>query len=162
MIGEVLLAIKALDSAFVVVQSAIAKKKEVEDMAGEVGRFFTAKKKVEEEMAKAEAAGTEDLLVGSALEEAITLDQQRERMEKMMEKIRDHYMRQGKTHRWGKIKAEAAKIEKKREVKRKQKAAAEKAEDALIHDLAVMFAWVIGSVIVIFGAVALIFGVGTE
>ena len=76
MIGEVLLAIKALDSAFVVVQSAIAKKKEVEDMAGEVGRFFTAKKKVEEEMAKAEAAGTEDLLVGSALEEAITLDQQ--------------------------------------------------------------------------------------
>tara|TARA_Y100000401_G_scaffold47909_1_gene37050 strand:- start:853 stop:1341 length:489 start_codon:yes stop_codon:yes gene_type:complete len=162
MIGEIAIAIKALDSAFVVVQSAIAKKKEVEDMAGEVGRFFTAKKKVEEEMAKAEAAGTEDLLVGSALEEAITLDQQRERMEKMMEKIRDHYMRQGKTHRWGKIKAEAAKIEKKREVKRKQKAAAEKAEDALIHDLAVMFAWVIGSVIVIFGAVALIFGVGTE
>tara|TARA_R100000315_G_C5192772_1_gene112543 strand:- start:115 stop:603 length:489 start_codon:yes stop_codon:yes gene_type:complete len=162
MIGEIAIAIKALDSAFVVVQSAIAKKKEVEDMAGEVGRFFTAKKKVEEEMAKAEAAGTEDLLVGSALEEAITLDQQRERMEKMMEKIRDHYMRQGKTHRWGKIKAEAAKIEKKREVKRKQKAAAEKAEDALIHDLAVMFAWVIGSVIVIFGVVALIFGVGTE
>ncbi len=48
MIGEALLAIKALDSAFVVVQTAIAKKKEVEDMAGEVGRFFTAKKKVEE------------------------------------------------------------------------------------------------------------------
>ena len=162
MIGEIAIAIKALDSAFVVVQSAISKKKEVEDMAGEVGKFFTAKKKVEEEMAKAEAAGTEDLLVGSALEEAITLDQQKERMEKMMEKIRDHYMRQGKTHRWGKIKAEAAKIEKKREVKRKQKAAAEKAEDALIHDLAVMFAWVIGSVIVIFGAVFLIFGIGAE
>jgi RNA polymerase-interacting CarD/CdnL/TRCF family regulator len=162
MIGEVLLAIKALDSAFVVVQSAIAKKKEVEDMAGEVGRFFTAKKKVEEEMAKAEAAGTEDLLVGSALEEAITLDQQRERMEKMMEKIRDHYMRQGKTHRWGKIKAEAAKIEKKREVKRKQKAAAEKAEDALVRDLAVMFAWLVGAVIVIFGIVFLIFGIDAE
>ena len=162
MIGEVLLAIKALDSAFVVVQSAIAKKKEVEDMAGEVGRFFTAKKKVEEEMAKAEAAGTEDLLVGSALEEAITLDQQKERMEKMMEKIRDHYMRQGKTHRWGKIKAEAAKIEKKREVKRKQKAAAEKAEDALVRDLAVMFAWLVGTVIVIFGIVFLIFGIDVE
>ena len=39
MIGEALLAIKALDSAFVMVQGAIAKKKEVEDMAGEVGRF---------------------------------------------------------------------------------------------------------------------------
>ena len=80
----------------------------------------------------------------------------------MMEKIRDHYMRQGKTHRWTKIKAEAAKIEKKRAVKRKQKAAAEKAEDVLIHDLAVMFAWIIGAVIFIFGAVALIFGLGGE
>ena len=160
MIGEALLAIKALDSAFVVVQTAIAKKKEVEDMAGEVGRFFTAKKKVEEQMAKARQAGNDDLLVGSALEEAITIDQQEERMEKMMEKIRDHYMRQGKTHRWGKIKAEAAKIEKKREIKKKAKAAAARKEEALIHDLAVMFAWVIGAVIVIFGAVALIFGVG--
>ena len=53
MIGEAILAIKALDSAFVVVQSAIAKKKEVEDMAGEVGRFFTAKKKVEEHIENA-------------------------------------------------------------------------------------------------------------
>lgn len=46
MIGEAMLAIKALDSAFVMVQGAIAKKKEVEDMAGEVGKFFTAKKKL--------------------------------------------------------------------------------------------------------------------
>ncbi len=162
MIGEALLAIKALDSAFVVVQSAIAKKKEVEDMAGEVGRFFTAKKKVEEHMEKARKAGKDDLMVGSAFEEAITIDQQEERIEKMMKKMRDHYSRKGQTHRWVKIKAEAAKIEKKREVKRKQKAAAEKAEDALIHDLAVMFAWVIGAVIFIFGAVALIFGLGGE
>lgn len=160
MIGEALLAIKALDSAFVVVQTAIAKKKEVEDMAGEVGRFFSAKKKVEEHMEKARQAGNDDLLVGSALEEAITIDQQEERMEKMMNKIRDHYMRKGQTHRWTKIKAEAAKIEKKREIKKKAKAAAAKKEEALIHDLAVMFAWIIGAVIVIFGAVALIFGVG--
>ena len=160
MLGEALLAIKALDSAFVVVQTAIAKKKEVEDMAGEVGRFFTAKKKVEEQMAKARQAGNDDLMVGSALEEAITIDQQEERIEKMMNKIRDHYSRKGQTHRWVKIKAEAAKIEKKRAVKKKAKAAAAKQEDALIHDLAVMFAWVIGAVMVIFGVVFLIFGIG--
>tara|TARA_R100000315_G_C5187246_1_gene108996 strand:+ start:196 stop:684 length:489 start_codon:yes stop_codon:yes gene_type:complete len=162
MIGEALLAIKALDSAFVMVQGAIAKKKEVEDMAGEVGRFFTAKKKVEEHIQKARQAGTDDLMVGSALEEAITIDQQEERIEKMMDKIRDHYSRKGQTHRWVKIKAEAAKIEKKREVKRKQKAAAEKAEDALVRDLAVMFAWLVGTVIFIFGAIFLIFGIGGE
>ena len=162
MIGEAILAIKALDSAFVVVKEAIAKKKEVEDMAGEVGRFFTAKKKVEEQMTKARQAGNDDLMVGSALEEAITIDQQEERIEKMMEKIRDHYMRQGKTHRWTKIKAEAAKIEKKRAVKRKQRVAAHNEEQLLIQQLATMFAWIIGTVIVIFGVVFLIFGLGAE
>ena len=162
MIGEAILAIKALDSAFVVVKEAIAKKKEVEDMAGEVGRFFTAKKKVEEHMVKARQAGNDDLMVGSALEEAITIDQQEERIEKMMEKIRDHNMRQGKTHRRGKIKAEAAKIEKKRAVKRKQRVAAHNEEQLLIQQLATMFAWIIGTVIVIFGVVFLIFGLGAE
>jgi len=162
MIGEAILAIKALDSAFVMVQGAIAKKKEVEDMAGEVGRFFTAKKKVEEHIAKARQAGNDDLMVGSALEEAITIDQQEERIEKMMEKIRDHYMRKGQTHRWAKIKQQAALIEKKREVKRKQRVAADNEEQLLIQQLATMFAWLIGTVIVIFGVVFLIFGLGGE
>ena len=162
MIGEIAIAIKALDSAFVVVQSAISKKKEVEDMAGEVGKFFTAKKKVEEQMQKARQAGNDDLLVGSALEEAITIDQQEERIEKMMEKIRDHYMRQGKTHRWGKIKAEAAKIEKKREVKRKQKAAQSKEDEILIKQLAIIFISMIAAVAAIAGLIFLIFGTGTE
>ena len=53
-------------------------------------------------------------------------------------------------------------MKKKREVKRKQKAAAVRAEDALIRDLAVMFAWLVGTVIVIFGVVFLIFGLGGE
>ena len=144
MIGEAMLAIKALDSAFVVVKTAIAKKKEVEDMASEVGKFFTAKKKVEEHINKARNAGTEDLLVGSALEEAITIDQQEERIEKMMEKIRDHYMRQGKTHRWGKIKAEAAKIEKKRAIKAKQRAAQQSEEDQFMEDLKLIFKILVG------------------
>ena len=112
MIGEAMLAIKALDSAFVMVQGAIAKKKEVEDMAGEVGKFFTAKKKVEEHIANARKAGTDDLMTGSALEEAITIDQQEERIEKMMDKVGTYYSRKGQTHRWVKIKKEAAKIEK--------------------------------------------------
>ena len=86
MIGEAMLAIKALDSAFVLVQGAIAKKKDVEDMASEVGKFFTAKKKVEQHIKNARDAGNEDLMVGSALEEAITIDQQEERIEKMMKK----------------------------------------------------------------------------
>ena len=97
MIGEAMLAIKALDSAFVLVQGAIAKKKDVEDMALEVGKFFTAKKQVEKHIKSARDAGNDDLMVGSALEEAITIDQQEERIEKMMKKIGDHYSRKGQT-----------------------------------------------------------------
>tara|TARA_R100001510_G_C7618206_1_gene179783 strand:+ start:544 stop:1044 length:501 start_codon:yes stop_codon:yes gene_type:complete len=166
MIGEAMLAIKALDSAFVIVQGAIAKKKEVEDMAGEVGKFFTAKKKVEEHIKKARDAGTEDLLAGSALEEAITIDQQEERIEKMMDKIRDHYSRKGQTHRWVKIKAEAAKIEKKREIKRKANAAArlvaKKEEQILIEQLAKLVLGLVVTVIVIVGVTFLIVGMGAE
>jgi len=166
MIGEAMLAIKALDSAFVMVQGAIAKKKEVEDMAGEVGKFFTAKKKVEEHIANARKAGTDDLMTGSALEEAITIDQQEERIEKMMDKVGTYYSRKGQTHRWVKIKKEAAKIEKKREVKRKANAAARLAanqeEEMLIHDLAKLFLYGVGTIIVIAGVVFLILGSGAE
>jgi len=166
MIGEAMLAIKALDSAFVMVQGAIAKKKEVEDMAGEVGKFFTAKKKVEEHIANARKAGTDDLMTGSALEEAITIDQQEERIEKMMDKVGTYYSRKGQTHCWVKIKKEAAKIEKKREVKRKANAAARLAanqeEEMLIHDLAKLFLYLVGTITVIAGVVFLIFGSGVE
>tara|TARA_A100001388_G_C28772270_1_gene504665 strand:+ start:2912 stop:3406 length:495 start_codon:yes stop_codon:yes gene_type:complete len=144
MIGEAMLAIKALDSAFVLVQGAIAKKKDVEDMASEVGKFFTAKKQVEQHIKNARDAGNEDLMVGSALEEAITIDQQEERIEKMMKKIGDHYSRKGQTHRWVKIKKEAAKIEKKREVKAKQRAAKQSEEDQFMEDLKLIFKILLG------------------
>ena len=166
MIGEAILAIKALDSAFVLVQGAIAKKKDVEDMAGEVGKFFTAKKKVEEHIKNARQAGTDDLMTGSALEEAITIDQQEERIEKMMEKGGTYCSRKGQTHRWAKIKREAAKIERKRADKRKKDASARaeatKKEQVLLEELAKTFLSVIGTVIIIAGIVFLLFGSGAE
>lgn len=166
MIGEAILAIQALDRAFVMVQGAIAKKKEVEDMAGEVGKFFTAKKKVEEHIRNAKKAGADDLMTGSALEEAITIDQQEERIEKMMAKVGAYYSRKGQTHRWVKIKNDARKIERKREVKRKANAAARlaanKEEEILIHDLAKVFLVLVSTIAVIAGVTFLIFGSGVE
>ena len=147
MIGEAMLAIKALDSAFVLVQGAIAKKKDVEDMAAEVGKFFTAKKQVEQHIEQARNAGNEDLMIGSALEEAITIDQQEERIEKMMKKIGDHYSRKGQTHRWVKIKKEAVKIEKKRAVKAKARAAAKNEEEAFVQDLLFIMKILVGGAI---------------
>ena len=60
-----------------------------------------------------------------------------------------------KTHRWVKIKAEAAKIEKKREIKRKANAAArvaaKKEEQILIEQLAKLVLGLVVTVIVIAG-----------
>lgn len=162
MIGEAMLAIKALDSAFVLVQGAIAKKKDVEDMAGEVGKFFTAKKQVEQHIANAKQAGNDDLMLGSALEEAITIDQQEERIEKMMDKIRDHYSRKGQTHRWVKIKREAAKIEKKREVKRKQTASQNAQDELFIKDLSFVLGILVSGLFITGGIILLIFGFSSE
>jgi hypothetical protein len=162
MIGEIALAIKALDSAFVLCQNAIAKKKEIDDMAGEVGKFFTAKKRVEDAMSQAEASGKEDLLVGSALEEAITLDQQKERMEKMMRKLGDYYSFKGQTHRWVKIKADAIKIQKKRDLKARQKAIRNVEDEILIKQISILFASLVAALTVIAGIVFLIFGAGSE
>ena len=162
MIGEIAIAIKALDSAFVLCQSAISKKKEIDDMAGEVGKFFSAKKRVEDAMAKAESSGNEDLLVGSALEEAITIDQQKERMEKMMKKLGDYYSMKGQTHRWVKIKADAVRIQKKRDLKAKQKAMRSEEDELLIKQLGMIFISMIGAVAAIAGIVFLIFGIDAE
>jgi len=162
MIGEIALAIKALDSAFVLCQNAIAKKKEIDDMAGEVGKFFTAKKRVEDAMSQAEASGKEDLLVGSALEEAITLDQQKERMEKMMRKLGDYYSFKGQTHRWVKIKADAIKIQKKRDLKARQKAIRNVEDEILIKQISILFVSLVAALTVIAGIVFLIFGAGSE
>lgn len=162
MIGEAMLAIKALDSAFVLVQGAIAKKKDVEDMASEVGKFFTAKKQVEQHIANAKQAGNDDLMLGSALEEAITIDQQEERIEKMMDKIRDHYSRKGQTHRWVKIKREAAKIEKKREVKRKQTASQNAQDELFIKDLSFVLGILVAGLFITGGIILLIFGFSSE
>ena len=105
-------------------------------------------------------------MTGSALEEAITIDQQEERIEKMMEKVGTYYSRKGQTHRWAKIKREAAKIEIKRKDKRKQDAAAKRAakkkEDILIEQLAKTFLSVIVAIIIIAGVAFMVFGSGAE
>ena len=75
-------------------------------------------------------------------------------------------MRKGQTHRWGKIKAEAAKIEKKREIKRKANAAArvaaKKEEQILIEQLAKLVLGLVVTVIIIAGVTFLIVGMGVE
>ena len=79
-----------------------------------------------------------------------------------MRKLGDYYSFKGQTHRWVKIKADAVRIQKKRDLKAYQKSLRNEEEDALIRQLGMVFISITGAVIVIAGIVFLIFGLGSE
>jgi len=162
MIGEALLAIKALDSAYSLVKNSIDRGKEVSDMAGEISKFMNAKANVEKEIKKAHAEGKSDLLEGSALEEAITLDAQEQRMERMMAKIAEHYRVKGQTHRWGKIKQNAAKIQAQRDKDAQARLKAAGEQDALVKDIFTVLAVVMVGMLVAGIVLYLVINAGAE
>ena len=135
MIGELAVALKLLDSTFVACQTMISKKAEVEEMAAEVGKFFTAKEKVEAELAKQRRTNPNDLLQGSALEEAIKIQEAEDRMTAMMSKLSAHYQRKGATHKWVAIKKNAAVIEAKRKKEAAKRSAFKNEDEAFMNDL---------------------------
>tara|TARA_E500000081_G_scaffold52969_1_gene55997 strand:- start:369 stop:857 length:489 start_codon:yes stop_codon:yes gene_type:complete len=162
MIGELAIALKLLDSTFVACQTMISKKAEVEDMAAEVGKFFTAKERVEVELAKQKNKNPDDLMEGSALEEAIKIQQAEDRMTAMMDKLSAHYSRKLQSHKWVAIKKNAAIIEAKRKKEAAKRSAVKNEEQVLIEQLAKLVLGMIGAVIVIAGVVFLILGSGAE
>ena len=144
MIGEAMIAIKALDSAFSLVKNSIDKSKDVAAMGSEIGKFMSAKAAVEKQMEDARKNGG-DIFAGSALEEAITLDAQEQRLEKMMSRIGNHYRSQGRTGAWIKIKNEAKKIEARRDRARRAKLRnAEENDDLLKSVLSIFGIMVVG------------------
>lgn len=163
MIGELAVTLKLLDAAFVACSSAISKKREVEDMASEVGRFFTAKKKVEIELEKARAnTNPDDLLEGSSLEEAIKIQEAEDRVQAMMSKLASHYSRKGASHKWAAIKKNAAIIEAKRKKAAKLRLNKANSEDAFLNDVKMVIAIILGGLIAFAGIMFALFGFSAE
>ena len=162
MIGELAIALKLLDSTFVACQTMISKKAEVEDMAAEVGKFFTAKERVEVELAKQKNKNPNDLMEGSALEEAIKIQQAEDRMTAMMDKLSAHYSRKLQSHKWVAIKKNAAIIEAKRKKEAAKRSAVKNEEQILIEQLAKLVLGLVVTVIIIAGVTFLIVGMGVE
>tara|TARA_R110000824_G_scaffold286048_13_gene474235 strand:- start:604 stop:1104 length:501 start_codon:yes stop_codon:yes gene_type:complete len=164
MIGEIAIALKALDSAYTICRDVVGKTKDVNDWAGAVNNFLFAKSKVDEHIKKAETEGKEGLFEGSALQEAMSIRQQKDQHEAMMSRIGRAYSDAGKSHVWGQIKVDAIRIQRQRDAKAKkaaQKAAQEVDSDALLlRQLGMVFLCMFGAVVVIAGIAFLIFGVG--
>lgn len=163
MIGEIAIALKALDSAYTICRDVVGKTKDINDWAGAVNNFLFAKSKVDEHIAKAEKEGREDLFEGSALQEAMSIRQQKDQHEAMMSRIGRAYSDAGKSHVWGQIKVDAIRIQKQRDAKAKrnaQRAAQEANSDALLlRQLGMVFLCMFGVVAVIAGIAFFIFGV---
>lgn len=163
MIGEIAIALKALDSAYTICRDVVGKTKDVNDWAGAVNNFLFAKSKVDEHIKKAETEGREDLFEGSALQEAMSIRQQKDQHEAMMTRIGKAYSDAGKSHVWGQIKVDAIRIQRQRDAKAKkdaQKAAQEVDSDALLlKQLSMVFLCMFGAVAVIAVIAFLIFGV---
>lgn len=118
MIGEIALLIKGLDTAFSLVQKSIEKKKEVQQMGEEISGFFRAKEAVETKIAEVKEHDKKAYL-GSALEEAINIQNQEDRLADMMKEIGREYSRQGKSGTWQRVQKQAIQIQKDRDFRYK-------------------------------------------
>lgn len=163
MIGEIALALKALDSAYAVCKNVVGKAKDIDDCAKEVNKFLFAKAEVDQHIAKAKREGKEDLFEGSAIQEAISISQLEQRQEVMMARIGQAYSDNFKAHIWVKIKKDAEIIQRKRDAKAKRdkenEARRNSDDELLIKQLGWVFLCMFGVVAVIAGAAFIFFGV---
>ena len=86
MIGEIALLIKGLDSAFSLVQKSIKRKKDIQAMGAEISGFFASKEAVEEKI-KEVKKHDKNAYLGSALQEAIDIQSQEDRIADMMKEL---------------------------------------------------------------------------
>ena len=158
MIGEIALLIKGLDSAFSLVQRGIERKKDIQAMGGEISAFFASKEAIEEKIIEVKKHDKAAYL-GSALQEAMDIQAQEDRIADMMKQIGKEYMRQGKTPQWQKIQRNAITIQKDRDFqlnrrKKKQKIAARKDDELmlavkLLGGIIVLIAGLIGFILLL-------------
>ena len=159
MIGEIAILLKGLDSAFTLVKAGIDRKKDLDEMSNDISSFF--KKKEDLEIAITKAENSEDSQMSSIREEQ-AIENHRYQYQKMLDSIGKEYSRQGRSPEWARIKRNAEKRQKQKDLKAARKAAQSEDDDLLIRQLALIFISMVGAVVTIAGIVFLIFGVGVE
>ena len=156
MVGEIALLIKGLDTAFNLVQASLKKKKQVEQMGAEISGFFRAKEAVETKIAEVKEQD-KNAYIGSALEEAIQIQNQEDRLAEMMKTIGREYSRQGKSGTWQKVQKNAAKIQKDRDFDIVQANRRKIIQDRKDADFYLAVKLIAGLVILMIGLAGLVF-----
>ena len=156
MISEIALLIKGLDTAFNLVQASLKKKKQVEQMGAEISGFFASKEAVENKIAESKKNDGYSYS-GSALEEAIQIQNQEDRIAEMMKTIGKEYSRQGKSGTWQKVQKNAAKIQKDRDFNIVQANRRKIIQDRKNEDFYLAVKLIAGLVILMVGLAGLVF-----
>ena len=156
MIGEIAILIKGLDTAFNLVQASLKKKKQVEQMGVEISGFFASKEAVENKIAESKKNDGYSYS-GSALEEAIQIQNQEDRIAEMMKTIGKEYSRQGKSGTWQKVQKNAVKIQKDRDFNIVQANRRKIIQDRKNEDFYLAVKLIAGLVILMIGLTGLVF-----
>jgi len=156
MIGEIAILLKGLDSAFTLVKAGIDRKKDLDEMSNDISRFF--KKKEDLEIAITKAENSEDSQMSSIREEQ-AIENHRYQYQKMLDSIGKEYSRQGRSPEWARIKNNAAKRQKEKELKAKKKSERNEDDDLLLRHIGIAFLYMFVGFAVIAGIAFLIFGV---
>ena len=156
MVGELVLLIKGLDTAFNLVQASLKKKKQVEQMGAEISGFFASKEAVENKIAESKKNKGYSYS-GSAIEEAIQIQNQEDRIAEMLKTIGKEYSRQGKSGTWQKVQRHAAKIQKDRDFNIVQANRRKIQQDRKDADFYLALKLIVGLVILMVGITGLVF-----
>ena len=155
MVTEIALLIKTLDSACRMVRAGLDRKKDLEKMGGEISSFFASKAAVEEKIE--EIKQNKNSYAGSAIEEAILIEQQAQKAEDLMKEIGKEYSRLGKSHKWALIKKNAANIQKDRDFRMAQSNRRKIIQDRKTEDFYLILKLLVGLVILMVGLTGLVF-----
>ena len=155
MIGEIALLISSFDKACKLVRSGLDRKKDLDSMSGEIFSFFESKKEVEEKIA--EVKKNKGGYAGSALEEAILIEQESQKIKVMMKRIGKAYSDAGRSPQWQAVQRNAAKIQKDRDFDIVQAKRRKMIQDRKDEDFYLVVKLVVGLVILMIGLTGLVF-----
>jgi hypothetical protein len=155
MLGEIGLLIKGLDTACKLVRAGLDRKKDLDSMSGEIFSFFESKKEVEEKIAevKKNKGGYE----GSAIQEAILIEQESHKIKMMMAQIAKAYSVAGRTPQWMAIQRNAANIQKDRDSSYAQANRRKVIQDRKDADFYLVLKLLAGLVILMVGLTGLVY-----
>ena len=155
MLGEIGLLIKGLDTACKLVRAGLDRKKDLDSMSGEIFSFFESKKEVEKKIAevKKNKGGYE----GSALQEAILIEQESHKINVMMAQIGKAYSVAGRTPQWMAIQRNAANIQKDRDSSYAQAHRRKVIQDRKDADFYLALKLIAGLVLLMVGIAGLVF-----